>query len=460
MVADMRHSVHESESETDSGEASRHDHGKEEEPEAKRHHQTEEDLRESRHHDDSGETEKEGKGENEAKAKEDGKESKGFRPSKKAIIIGALILAIMVIGGLLYWMHARHFVSTDDAYTIGHVHQISARVSGTVSEVLVDDNQQVKTNEIVVRLDPRDFQVALQKAQAAWQQAQAQASQAEAKIAQTKAQRAAAASQVTQAQAQVSQARAQLEKARSDYDRVAGLYSKDIKAVSKADVDAATEAFDRTRSALEGAQANLTAVQAQLEAADANVNAAEADARVAAANVASAETQVKDAELQLSYCDVVAPVAGKVSRKTVEEGQRLQPGQPLMAIVPQNIWVIANLKETQLERLQIGQRVDIRIDALANKTFIGSVDSIQEGSGATFSLLPPDNATGNFTKIVQRVPVKIVFDPDSIRDFQDRIVPGLSVEPKIDLESLHDNRREAKRQKREEKQNRDAESGR
>jgi membrane fusion protein (multidrug efflux system) len=302
--------------------------------------------------------------------------------------------------------------------------------------------------------------VALQRARAGWQQARAQVSQAEAKIAQTRGQLSATRAQVSQSQSQVAQAGAQLEKARADYDRVAGLYSKDLKAVSKADVDAATEAFTRARSAVEGARANLSAAQAQVEAAEANVKAAEADTQVAESSVVASEAEVKNAELQLSYCNVLAPVDGKVSRKTVEKGQRLQPGQALMAIVPDDIWVIANLKETQLERLQIGQRVDITIDTLPHEKFFGTVNSIQEGSGATFALLPPDNATGNFTKIVQRVPVKIVFDPASIRDFADKIVPGLSVEPQIDLESLRSNQREAQREEREEQQNREIEKRR
>jgi membrane fusion protein (multidrug efflux system) len=143
---------------------------------------------------------------------------------------------------------------------------------------------------------------------------------------------------------------------------------------------------------------------------------------------------------------VVSPVEGRVSKKTVEAGQRLQPGQALMAVVEDDVWVLANMKETQLNRIEVGQHVEIEIDALKGHVFTGRVDSIQAGSGASFALLPPDNATGNFTKIVQRVPVKMVFDADSIRDFRDKIVPGLSVVPKIDLRTGPDaERRGAKR---------------
>lgn len=404
--------------------------------------------------------EQEKKGDEEKSGQVEKKEKRGFPLSKKAVVIIVIVLGVLLVAGLLYWLHARQFISTDDAYTTGHVHQISPRVTGTVREVRVEDNQVVQAGEVIAQLDPRDYEVALQRALSGRQQAQAQVVQAEAKIAQTRAQWAAAQAQIGQAQAQVVQASAQLEKARSDYDRTAGLYSKDLKAVSKADVDAVTEAFESARSGVESARANLTAVQAQSAAGEANVQAAQADAEVARANVGTSEAEVKNAELQLSYCQVIAPVRGKISKKTVEPGQRVQPGQALMAVVPENVWVLANLKETELERVQIGQRVEIKIDALPHETFIGSVDSIQEGSGATFSLLPPDNATGNFTKIVQRVPVKIVFDPESIRDFRDKIVPGLSAEPTIDLESLKSGQREAQREKIEEKQNRAVESGR
>jgi len=453
----MSRFVHDTHSEADVESAStRHDESPERSKTTGRRHDPGDD--EKSHHPEEDVDHDTQEQDEEKGSDEDRNKSKGFRPSRRAIVIGAIILFVLILGGVLFWLHARNYVTTDDAYTTGHVHQISARIAGTVTAVLVDDNQDVRMDEVLVRLDPRDNEVALQKARASLQQAQSQVVQARAKVLQTQAQRSASQAQVLQAQAQVSQAKAQLEKAQSDYDRIAGLFTKDLKAVSKADVDAATEAFDSARSALEGAQANVASATAQVQAADANVQAAEGDAQVAEANVSVADSQVKDAELQLSYCNVLAPVAGKVSKKTVEAGQRLEPGQALMAVVPEDIWVLANLKETQLDRVQVGQRVDIHIDALPGKTFYGSVDSIQEGSGATFSLLPPDNATGNFTKIVQRVPVKIVFDPDSTRDFLDKIVPGLSVEPTIDLRSLRDHRAETQREKREARQNRDAAS--
>jgi len=376
--------------------------------------------------------EKESGRDGEEKKGGDEQESKPFRPSKKAIVITVIVVAVLLIAGILYWLHARNFVSTDDAYTTGHVHQISSRIEGTVVELKVDDNRHVKAGEVLVRLDPRDYEVSLEKARASLAQAEAQKIRQGAVIEQTRAQGASA--------------DAQLEKAVLDYNRISGLYTKDIKAVSKADVDATN--------------ASLASAKAQADAAHANLQAAEADLTVDEAGVKAGEAGVHEAELQLTYCSVISPVDGKVSKRTVETGQRLQPGEALMAIVPDDVWILANLKETQLERVRVGQRVDIKIDTLPHYTFFGTVNSVQEGSGATFSLLPPDNATGNFTKIVQRVPVKIVFDADSIRDFRDKIVPGLSVEPSIDLTSLRDDKRKAKRKKIEEKQNREAENNR
>jgi membrane fusion protein (multidrug efflux system) len=318
----------------------------------------------------------------------------------------------------------------------------------------------VHEGEVLVRLDPNDNQVALAKAKAGLLQADAQEQQAQAKIMQAHTEVTNAEAQVAQAGAQVSQSAAQLDKARKDNERYQSIVAHDSKAVSKTEVDAATAAFETAKGAAQATEATLKAAKAQEEGVHANLKAAEAEMAVAKANIAASQASVDDAQLQLSYCNILAPATGKISKKTVEEGQRLQPGQALLAVVPDNIWVVANLKETQLERVKVGQRVDIKIDTLPHKIFFGHVDSIQEGSGATFSLLPPDNATGNFTKIVQRVPVKIVFDPESIRDFRDKILPGQSVEPKIDLESLQDSSREPKRQERERKQNRAAETAR
>lgn len=327
------------------------------------------------------------------------------RPSKKVLIIGGIILGVLLIVGLLYYLHARHFVSTDDAYTTGHVHPVAARIAGTVAKVLVNDNQQVHAGQTLVQLDPSTSQLNLEKARAQLGQARAQLDQAEADVLQKKA--------------TSERAEADLQKAQTDFDRVNGLYQQDVKAVSKAEVDTADAALKSAKGGFAAARANTVAAEAQRG--------------VAQAGVTSAEAALHDAQLHLSYTNVEAPVDGVISKKTVETGQRVQVGQALLAVVGNDIWVVANLKETQLAQVQVGQHVSIHVDSVPDQDFAGHVDSFQAGTGAEFALLPPDNATGNFTKIVQRVPVKIDFDQDSLGKYRTRIVPGLSCTPTIDL---------------------------
>jgi membrane fusion protein, multidrug efflux system len=209
------------------------------------------------------------------------------------------------------------------------------------------------------------------------------------------------------------------------------LYRKDLKAVAKEQVDTTQSSSQAAQGALDAAKATLEASKAQLAAAQAAVDSARAQVENAHATVAVNQAVLHDAELQLSYCTIVAPVSGRIAEKTVQTGNRVSVGQALMAVVEDNVWIVANLKETQLERVRVGQPVEIKIDALPHYRFKGRVDSLQPGTGSNFALLPPDNATGNFIKIVQRVPVKILFDPESIKAVRDKIVPGLSTEPSI-----------------------------
>jgi membrane fusion protein (multidrug efflux system) len=307
--------------------------------------------------------------------RDDKDRDKKFHVSRKTLIIGGACVAVVLIGVLLYWLHARNFESTDDAYTTTHVHEISARVAGTVEQVNVDDNQLVKAGQTLVVLDQRDFKVAVEQAQA----------------------------QVLQRRAAAQQARANLDHAQQDYDRFTKLSHE--KVVSKQDLDNATAALRTGKGAMDAATADL----------------------------ATAEAALHNAELQFSYTTIIAPADGVVGKKTVETGQRIQPAQALMAVVERNVWVLGNFKETQIGRMRVGQHVDVKIDAIPDHKFSAHIDSLQPGTGAVFSLLPPDNATGNFTKIVQRVPVKIVFD--DVGKYRARVVPGLSCQPKINLRS-------------------------
>jgi membrane fusion protein (multidrug efflux system) len=265
-----------------------------------------------------------------------------------------LVAGIVVLLALGYFIYtATTHESTDDAYTTGHIHNISSRVSGTVIAVRVDDNQMVRQGDVLVELDPTDYQV------------------------------------------QVDQARANYETAKANLARAQGLENSG--AVSKQDFDT----YDST--------------------------------------CAVAAAKLKDAENQLAYCTIRAPADGRIGSKTVETGNRINAGSALMAVV-EDIWVTANFKETQLGAMRPGQEAEIRIDAIPGKTFRGVVDSWSPGSGSTFALLPPDNATGNFTKIVQRVPVKIRFDAASLRGYENRIVAGLSCEPTVVLSGGEPNR--------------------
>jgi len=380
------------------------------------------------------------------------------RPPTRFFLIAGGILVVLALAAFLYWLHARHFVSTDDAYTTAHVHEISSRINDTVTQVLVDDNQFVHTGDVLVRLDPRDFQVALNQAKANAGQSTAQLAQLQTSVGQAEANVTAAEAQIGQAQAEINSRTAALQKAQLDDARDTRLLAE--KVIPKATYDATHATLLEAQASLKEGQAGLANAQAQAKGAQAALLEAQSQVKVGQANLEASQANVDAAALQLSYCEIRAPVDGKVSKKTVEEGQRLTPGEALMAIVPQHVWILANYKETQLGRIRAGQRVDIRIDILPHHIFYGTVDSIQEGTGATFSLLPPDNATGNFTKIVQRIPVKIVFDEASIRDFTDRIVPGLSCIPRIDLDSLTDHSREPQRQKRITRQNREEEQAR
>jgi membrane fusion protein (multidrug efflux system) len=396
-------------------------------------------------------------------------------PRRKILFVALGVGAIAaLIFGYRWWHFAQTHQETDDAYVNGHVHPVNARVTGTVTQVLVNDNQVVPQGAVLVKLDPRDYQVSLQQARAALNQArhQADVAQANVGVVATTAQgqtttaqgdiSAAAASVSTAegalaeaqagvpaAQAQLAQVNANLVKAKLDYQRYTQLYrdgaaSREQLDTAKANYDAllaqykaVNEQGRQAQARVVQAQKSLSNAQAKLESTRGNLQQANATSKQTSANqqqykaalaaIDQSQAQVKNAQLQLSYTNITAPTAGKVGNKTVEEGQRVQPGQTLLSIVQDRPWIIANFKETQLGKMQLGQEVEIKIDAFAGHLFKGKVDSIAPASGAKFALLPPDNATGNFTKIVQRVPVKIVFDPESLKGYESKITPGMSV---------------------------------
>ena len=341
-------------------------------------------------------------------------------------------LVVVVLGAAaLFWTarfihHSITFEETDDAYINGHVHQIAPRVAGAVTEVLVDDNRTVKAGQVLARIDPLEYEIALHRAQAMLAQSKAEEARARAAVNQAKAQITQARAQVEQTQAQVSRSAAQLETANTEFSRNNRLYNSDQHAVAKSEVDTTKGSFDAAQAALDAAKANVAGAQSNVEAAQAQAESAQAMLEAAGATVAANDAAVHDAERELGYATITAPTDGRVGNKNIEVGNRVPVGQAVYAVVEPDLWVLANFKETQLTRMHAGQPVELTVDAVGGKTFTGKVDSISPATGAQFALLPPDNATGNFTKVVQRVPVKIVFDPESVRGFDDRIRPGLS----------------------------------
>ncbi|MDB6175634.1 MAG: HlyD family secretion protein [Chthoniobacteraceae bacterium] len=339
--------------------------------------------------------------------------------------------ATVAIAGTGIWLanfihHSMTFEVTDDAYINGHIYQVSSRGAGSVIEVLVSENEAVKAGQALARIDPLASQISLQKARAALAQEKAGARHAQAALNQAKAQTVQAAAQAASSEAQVRLIEAQLQMANVNFERNQRLFQSDAHAISKAEVDTTKSNAQASGAALIGAKADLTAAQARSDASAAAVESAEAEIATADARILVQEAGVRDAERELSYSEIVAPSDGRVGNKNVEPGNRVQVGQALFAVVGGDYWIVANFKETQIRNVRAGQRVEITVDAVDGHHFTGKVDGIAPATGAQFALLPADNATGNFTKVVQRVPVKIVFDRDSIRGFEERLRPGLS----------------------------------
>ena len=435
---------------------------------------------------------------------EPAKAKKPFYKRTRLMIVASVFLIAGLFFGARYYAYASAHESTDDAFIEGHVIQISPKVTGHISKVFIEENQQVKKGDLLAEIDSRDYEASLAQARAVLaaaiskqqaaqinvgltsttsganvqqassgvemarsgvQTARDQVSVSEGRVQQAQAQVATAESNAAQAQAQVTAAEAEATRASADEQRYQELYEEQV--VSRQQLDyavaqsrssgasleaarkkaAAADAQVReARAALAAAQASLQQTKSQVSTAQAQVG--EATGKLAAANAApqqvaqsraqvetagadieQARAAVAQAELNLSYTKIYAPEDGRVTKKSVEAGAFVQVGQALMAIVLDEMWVVANFKETQLDNIRPGQPVDIKVDAYSGKTFKGHVDSVQTGTGARFSLLPPENATGNYVKVVQRVPVKIVFDEQP--DPQYAIGPGMSVEPEV-----------------------------
>jgi membrane fusion protein (multidrug efflux system) len=313
-------------------------------------------------------------------------------------VLGLLAIAGAVFGLRMYTF-AQHHATTDDAQIEGHIDPVLPRVSGYVREVLVKENQPVKAGDVLLRIDPADLQAKVDQEQAELANAQAAVSVAQAAVSSARA-------AVVRARADVTAAHTRQQQTAADLQRYQTLWDKE---------EISHQQYDAARAAAESSRAGTAASRATVDSAAAQVQAAERQVAAAEAKVAQHQAALEAALLQHSYATVTAPVSGVVSKKDVEVGQMVQAGQPLLAIVQgHDAWVVANFKETQLAGMRPGQPVEVEVDAYPGVTFHGKIESLAAATGAKFSLLPPDNATGNFTKVVQRVPVKIVLtDPPS-----------------------------------------------
>ena len=303
---------------------------------------------------------------------------------KKRVIVPAVTAIVFLICGIFYSIHTVYYKSTDDAFIEGHVITVAPRVAGPVLHLNIEDNQEVKKGDFLLEIDPKDY---------------------EAKLKETKAKLDEAKASLVNTENQVTRSLSDLEFAEADYERYSKMYEKGIS--SKQDYDASLN---------------------KLTAAQSNNKSAKAKYDEITASIKRLEAEVEQEELNLSYTKIYAAADGRITTRTVEQGNYVQVAQPMFAIVPETMWIVANFKETQLANMKKGQPVKIKIDTYGGKKFKGEVDSIQRSTGARASLFPPENAVGSYVKIVQRVPVKIVFREDISKY---NIVPGMSVVPEV-----------------------------
>lgn len=400
-------------------------------------------------------------------------EPKGFaNPKVRRLLLTGGIVLVAAVTGLIFYYHNRE--STDDAQVDGHITPVASKIYGRVDQVLVNDNQQVKAGQVLVKIDPRDYQASVDQAKAALALAESEAQSAGVDVPRTREN---VASGTSSADAQLLGAQADLASAQAKYEQAQtadlafakanvdksqansvlaqadlarytplmekGEISKQQFDAAKANADASASALKADQEKLAQAQRNVEVVKAQLDAAKAKVaqahagvssaladvkqvNMRAADAQAKIAKVQQARAQLEAAQLNLSYTEVVAPVDGVATHKQVETGQIVQQGQGLLVVVPlHDVWVTANFKETQLKKMKAGQKAEIKVD-MYGKTFNGHVDSIAGATGAVLSLLPPENATGNYVKVVQRIPVKVLVDP--IPEEKAILRPGMNVD--------------------------------
>ncbi|HKJ95016.1 MAG TPA: HlyD family secretion protein [Gammaproteobacteria bacterium] len=374
------------------------------------------------------------------------------RRGNRGAIVAATAFALAALAGGVYWFITRNLVSTDDAFIEANVTQISPRVSGPIDEVDVSDNQTVQKGDVLFRIDPQRFHTAVDQAGAAVDNARGTLQEAKANLAMTRSQVEAA---ITEARSGLEVAKSSLERARSEYQAAqaqADLDTSDAHrleklfqrhSASRQELDRARAAAKASAAKAQAAQRGITVAKASVAQARAKVGSAEARRKEIAVREAAvdsarsgldeARARLNQARLELQWTTVRAPATGRITNRSAEVGDMVQPGTALTALVHGKPWVKANFKETQLTRMRPGQSVDVEVDAYPDTTLHGHIDSIQSGTGSRFSLLPPENATGNYVKVVQRVPVKVVLD--DVPDDLGVLAPGMSAVPTVDVSS-------------------------
>ncbi len=407
------------------------------------------------------------------------KDSRSLKKIASVILVSLIVMAAGSFG-ISYFQWAGTHEQTDDAYVDGHSSAVSSRVGGTVTQVYIDDNQLVKKGELLATLDPTDYQIKADQAKAAVDLAQKQLLQSHASVQQYSTTAAAqstsaqgdiassaaainmAKSAVVQAQASADQQaqtiqslKAKLWQAQIDFKRYTDLFSKG--AVSQEELDQAKTTFTVAQADEQGGEQHLKMLQQKVQQAKDNLaqtygqmtkskstlQTAQAshdeaivkqrDVDVSQAQLEQAQANLKEANQNLAYTKIYSPIDGRIGRKNLEPGQRVDLGTSLCSIFEENPWVTANFKETQVGKMKPGQEVEVKVDTFGGLVFKGKIESIAPASGAKYALLPPENATGNFTKVVQRIPVKIDFDDQSIADYRSRIAPGMSTDVTVSL---------------------------
>ncbi|MGD0235448.1 MAG: HlyD family secretion protein [Syntrophorhabdales bacterium] len=350
---------------------------------------------------------------------------------KKLFAVTGLVMVAGIVSVLFYWNYKTTHISTDDAFVEGRIHSIASKVAGTVKKVHVQDNQYVKAGETLAELDSVDYDVRVNEASTSLDAERMKLNEQESKTTAAQKQMVEIEAQMRAARANLAAEEANLQQAKTDLTRYEGLYKRD--AVSKERYERVMTGFKVNEAQLEAARARVKQAEAAMATQTAVVKQTESAVYTQKAQIKNKEAALAQANLNRSYTKIVAPADGYVTKKSVEVGNQVSIGMPLLAVIPlDDIWIVANYKETQLKKVKRGQQVNIKADMYSDKKFKGVVDSIMAGTGTVFSLFPPENATGNYVKVVQRIPVKITLDKESNQDHVLRV--GMSVVPTIIIE--------------------------